>query len=144
VDTIWMKQISQYKMGQPCYRCGAADAPHVLWPRGFSEKIRVRACQECKYKLRKEHDRKSALKRRYGITISQYRALMLKANGRCEACGERPSNIPLCVDHCHETGIIRGLLCGMCNLLAGHLEDVSYIDRVQGVRAYLINRLTKT
>lgn len=43
----------------------------------------------------------------------------------CGACGVSSEDLPraLCVDHDHETGLVRGLLCHHCNTLIGHAED---------------------
>lgn len=70
-------------------------------------------------------NRKSRLKYYYGITIDDFDALVLKQNGCCAICGEHQSNLKtvLYVDHDHETGEIRGLLCRNCNLGIGYLMD---------------------
>lgn len=52
--------------------------------------------------------------RKYGLTPEEYQSLCDKQNGRCAICGGRESR-RLAVDHCHETGEIRGLLCSGCN-----------------------------
>lgn len=77
----------------------------------------------------KKKGRVGACFRKYGITIEQWNALYVNQDGKCGAC-----RIPLqrhsfdgiapwagegrspCVDHCHETGAIRGMLCHWCNL----------------------------
>lgn len=66
------------------------------------------------------------LKRRYGISISTYDEMCAAQNNACAICNstERKSNNGfLCVDHCHKTGRIRGLLCYRCNRALGHLGD---------------------
>ena len=64
------------------------------------------------------------LKYRYGITLSDYDALLESQGGVCAICGgaER-SGRPLYVDHCHATGKVRGLLCNLCNKGLGHFRD---------------------
>jgi hypothetical protein len=62
-------------------------------------------------------------KKRYGITAEQYKELLDKQHGACGICGGVPENHTLCVDHCHRTGRIRGLLCRPCNTAIGLLED---------------------
>lgn len=66
-------------------------------------------------KLNPDKDRKYNLKRRYGLTLDQYHKLLDDQNGVCAIC-LRSENRYLAVDHCHETGEIRGLLCTHCNL----------------------------
>lgn len=71
---------------------------------------------------------------RYGISHDQYLALVAERDGCCEICGEAAE---LHVDHCHETGRVRGLLCGHCNRGIGSLRDdtarlrraIAYLER---------------
>jgi hypothetical protein len=83
-------------------------------------------------------DRRSHLKRKYGITLEQYDDLLERQGGVCGICGAEPHpTISLHVDHDHETGALRGLLCFRCNQAIGSLqEDASlllaaadYLDR---------------
>ncbi len=61
----------------------------------------------------------------YGITAEEFNALISKQDGRCAVCQrERPSKgRDFCVDHDHETGIIRGILCIQCNAALGLLSE---------------------
>lgn len=71
-------------------------------------------------------ERRESLKRLYAITPEQYDALYAAQSGLCAICHE-PESIEvkkrnpwtLAVDHDHETGAIRGLLCNRCNYLEG-------------------------
>jgi Recombination endonuclease VII len=65
--------------------------------------------------------RKAHLKR-YGISPAEYDALLAKQNGACAIC-RRHVKGRLCVDHCHVTGMVRGLLCKECNGALGYLKD---------------------
>jgi Recombination endonuclease VII len=60
--------------------------------------------------------------RRYGISAAEYDALLEKQGGACAICRKR-SKRRLCVDHCHLTGTVRGLLCAACNLALGTLKE---------------------
>jgi hypothetical protein len=63
------------------------------------------------------------LERRYGISREDYAALLARQGGVCAICA-KPSKKTLCVDHCHSTGKIRGLLCRKCNFGLGcYAED---------------------
>ena len=53
--------------------------------------------------------------------------------GHCELCGKRDG---LCVDHCHTTGVVRGVLCGSCNLRLGWIEGLS-VNFVEAAAKYL-------
>jgi Recombination endonuclease VII len=58
--------------------------------------------------------------RQYGITLSEYDAFFIKHNGLCHICKDRDAT---CIDHCHATGAVRGLLCYACNSALGHFRD---------------------
>jgi hypothetical protein len=53
----------------------------------------------------------SHLKRTYGLEYDEYERLLAFQGGRCYACGQVPRVRRLAVDHDHETGQVRGLLC---------------------------------
>ena len=71
---------------------------------------------------------------RYGITREQWSAMLVEQSGRCYIC-EDPMDEPN-VDHCHETGEVRKLLCRRCNLAAGWMRDCP--DTVMALHQYLI------
>lgn len=80
-------------------------------------------CKKC----HRVHSRKHSLKREYGLTIEQYDLMNKEQSGLCKICNQPGhANIrqkyPLYVDHNHQTGIVRGLLCSRCNTLIGYLE----------------------
>lgn len=70
------------------------------------------------------------------LTNQEYRRMLASQGGACAICGVRPRRRRLAIDHDHETGAIRGLLCGNCNLGIGHFADdpgllqkaASYLD----------------
>ena len=59
----------------------------------------------------------------FGITAGQYGALFAAQGGVCAICGRPPVGKRLAVDHNHETGAVRGLLCSNCNRALGLLQD---------------------
>ena len=68
----------------------------------------------------------------YGITGEQYQALYEAQGGRCFICRRATgANKRLAVDHDHETGVVRGLLCRSCNRdVLGHArDDVEFFHR---------------
>src|SRR5438094_9480440 len=71
------------------------------------------------YKTRPERkiaDRAGHLKRKFGISLEQYEEMLAKQGGVCAICGAPPpEGTSLHVDHDHETGEVRGLLCFPCN-----------------------------
>ena len=71
-----------------------------------------------------EYNRKYFLKQTYGLTLEQYDEMFEEQNGVCAICGGvNPDGRRLFVDHNHETGQIRGLLCVTCNARIGILEN---------------------
>lgn len=74
---------------------------------------------------------KSMNTRRYGMTPVEYDALFVKQDGVCALCGqEDKGNRHLAIDHCHETGKIRALLCGSCNGGLGLFsDDVAMLEK---------------
>jgi hypothetical protein len=62
------------------------------------------------------------LARFYGISREQYEGLVAKQGGVCDIC-RKPPQEPLCVDHSHATGRVRGLLCRKCNTGLGSYDD---------------------
>lgn len=75
--------------------------------------------------------------KQYGLTESDYQALLESQDGVCAICGIAPTSKCLAVDHDHSTGTVRGLLCGNCNRGIGYLGDnlavilsaARYLDR---------------
>ena len=62
----------------------------------------------------------------FGITPEQYRAMLERQCGRCAICGiNKPDKVRqrFHTDHCHETGVVRGLLCANCNTGLGKFAD---------------------
>lgn len=59
--------------------------------------------------------------RRYDLTLDQIDAMPKRQEGRCVVCGGLPEK--LVVDHDHDTGRVRALLCGTCNVRIGMLKD---------------------
>ena len=83
--------------------------------------------------------RKSKLAK-YGITPEDYDRMLEEQGGGCAICGKTPEEEGknLGVDHCHSTGIVRGLLCRGCNQGLGHYRDrADWLDKAS---AYLRER----
>lgn len=97
------------------------------------------ACYQRKHKKRPtpEKARARRIKHRYGITLEQYDAMVEQRGNRCDVCGDPPSaantrahwNGKLCIDHCHDTGRVRGLLCNDCNLAVGYGKTSAILER---------------
>ena len=85
---------------------------------------------------KKQSDRRSYLKRTYGITLEEYDEMLAEQGGRCAICRREPRpDISLHVDHAHATGALRGLLCFPCNVTVGLIREDR--DRLRAVASYL-------
>lgn len=68
--------------------------------------------------------RRGALKTLYRLSLADWFALMEQQGGICPICEtDDPGGRNWHTDHDHETGEIRGILCGRCNLMLGHARD---------------------
>lgn len=112
--------------------------------------------QECK-ECRKKYDsvkayylanRKKIKQRRilatYGLTWDEYTDMLNATGGICPICNvpfavefeRRVNGRSACVDHDHETGKVRGIICGRCNMAIGQLNSIA---RLQSAEAYFHN-----
>jgi hypothetical protein len=111
---FWPDNRRQSGLMARCKSCKASDARIYRQSRPNLEKERY---QRDKIGIRERH-----LKRKYGVTLAVYDAMFRDQNGCCAICGKSQSKA-LDVDHCHETGEVRGLLCTNCNRMLGHAHD---------------------
>jgi len=98
------------------YRCKLCDSnARKKWHKDHPERAR-------------QSSRNRNLKSRFGITREDYNNLLKDQNYKCAICGTddpKTTGTPgtWCVDHCHITGRIRGLLCARCNGALGLFSD---------------------
>lgn len=71
----------------------------------------------------KERQRIGALKRKFGISASDYDNFVRIQDGKCPICNQKLESDVMVVDHCHRTGIVRGVLHRKCNSALGFLDD---------------------
>ena len=91
-------------------------------------------------------DRRRNNIRRYGITLEDYNTLLEQQNGVCAIC-KNPETLTvkgkivnLSVDHCHDTGVVRGLLCRSCNVGLGNFRDD--VNLLETAISYLTGAIT--
>lgn len=101
-------------VARPCAYCG-----EMFMPKHHDAEVCSRSCTNLL----------SPLKRR-GITPAEYRAMLDAQGHRCAICRcEEPPKSSVRrrdawhIDHDHETGKVRGVLCPACNLMLGHARD---------------------
>ena len=107
-------------MTRPCIKCGHPSRPAYKKKNG-KEQI-YNTCGVC-----------HRLGYKYGIDRNQYDAMYEERDGKCDVCSKAEET--LCVDHCHSTNKIRGLLCFDCNTGIGKLGD--NLDGLSRAVAYL-------
>jgi hypothetical protein len=142
-----------------CTSCGETKPLDAFSPHPRCEEGRFPTCKACRaargradYALNREailealrnrranrrdelvdYERKRSLRRKYGMSPEEYEARVAVQSGCCAICGTAVDR--LSVDHCHETGGLRGLLCKMCNVGLGLFRDNP--DRLRNAAAYL-------
>ncbi len=91
---------------------------------------------------RKVYARKRDFKKKYGITPEDYTKMIIEQDNKCKICGKEEvdknahGNLrTLSVDHCHDSGQVRGLLCNKCNRALGYFKDS--IDTLKEAIKYL-------
>lgn len=134
-----------------CSRCKEIKPRSEYWKRadrpiGITGKCKAcyrethresKARKPATYKL---YARRSHLRKQYKITIAEYNRLFHSQGGKCFGCEKYQHELKraLDVDHCHETKVIRGLLCSNCNRAIGFAKHsqtilkrlVAYLDRL--------------
>lgn len=93
------------------------------------------------YKANPDARRNIQYKSKFGLTIDDVRLMLANQGGLCanRGCGQEikiggKRKEMACVDHCHATGKVRGMLCLVCNTSLGHLENK---NRMLGLTEYL-------
>ncbi|MFF0743586.1 endonuclease VII domain-containing protein [Streptomyces sp. NPDC004111] len=111
-----------------CRSCGEIK-PQSEWHRNSSASDGLSTrCKAC----RAVQGRAGHLKRKYGITEAERDDMVASQAGVCTICLKAPA---VHVDHCHETGRVRGVLCFNCNAALGLLGDDP--DALRRAIAYL-------
>lgn len=91
-------------------------------------------------KLRSDEHFGKHLQKKFGLSLDTYKSMVAMQGGCCAICLEPPTHTEfgnkkktrLHVDHNHDTGVIRGLLCHGCNIALGMLKD----DPIRVLKAY--------
>lgn len=127
-----------------CYVC-TRILPDENFARNSTKPGEIRPeCRECDNKQRQDRKRREKerdpdawrdkyLRKTYSISLEEYNEMLQKQNGLCWICGESSD---LVVDHDHESGKVRGLLCNLCNTSLGGFKD--NIVSLEKAIAYLI------
>lgn len=105
------------------------EKPDEDFPRdrgATNRRGRFRYCRPCNT----IYCRRFAVKRRYGLDIEEYEALI---EAGCSICGRNDGKMAM--DHCHTSGRVRAMLCTQCNVALGMMEDSP--ERLRAAASYL-------
>lgn len=89
------------------------------------------------YNANKDKSRANSLWALYRLTLEEWEKISAYQEGLCPVCCRPSVNKRLSTDHCHSTGLIRGLLCWKCNYALGIIQDD--VQRLKNLIAYLEN-----
>lgn len=132
--TTWTEERKQamsalFSTTPKCPICGDSDIDNFY--KSSSGRRTNAYCITChKQRCKERYHSKSLVEHRaakakmYGLSPEQYLDMLEKQQGKCAICKLEPtSKRGLAVDHDHETGEVRGLLCGGCNTALGSFKD---------------------
>lgn len=120
LENFHKSRVSRGGKHHTCIRCHAKD--NREWYLKNREAILQRQ-REKRHSVNPDIKRDYRFRRIYKITLQNYYDMEMSQNGCCAICEEAPARDLLCVDHDHDTGKVRGLLCGRCNRVLGSMED---------------------
>jgi hypothetical protein len=111
---------------------------HRRWCSGCQSFVRLTDCGNGASRCRtctSITNHAGMVERTYGITAADYRALFVAQGGRCYICQRKTHTKRLAVDHDHETGEVRGLLCadserGCNHAILGNIKDLAMARRI--------------
>ena len=118
---------------------------HAKWYEENKEKRSAQIAAYVKNKpieWRQARGRKHHLKKRYNITQQEYETKLASQDYKCAICGKdvldhivKGKQVPLYIDHCHNAGHLRDLLCFNCNSGLGQFKD--NVENLQKAIDYL-------
>lgn len=125
-----------------CKKCGR-EIPKKEWLKEYRKRYKADGRLRAYRDKTREKLRIMMLRRNYGIGIEEYERMHKAQSGLCAICGEPEKTTDgrsgrqkwLAVDHHHDSGKVRGLLCGHCNSGIGHFRD--RIELLEKAIAYL-------
>src|SRR5206468_1858620 len=123
-----------YVAMKECRRCFKIKSSTEFYKRTASQDGLQPICKPCSIEVRREHYqtphgkklRSAANKRaKFNMTAGEYNELFDSQEGRCAICKRHQSEFSksFAIDHNHDTGKIRGLLCHQCNTALGMLRE---------------------
>lgn len=113
-----------------CSKCKENKALAAFAVRSTAKDGKRTQCKACDQKYRLENQdeiREYHYQNRYGISLEQYEEKLKEQDYSCAICGSKHTSNDrmkrLVVDHNHNTGQVRGLLCHACNVAIGAAKE---------------------
>jgi len=114
------KDPTQFRPSRPdCRACERAAAREYGASNRAKRNARLSRWRKMNPDKAAANDRRKHLRANYGLTEQDVEDMRIAQGGRCLLC---PTEGALVIDHCHQTGRVRGLLCTPCNNALGHVE----------------------
>ena len=115
-----IRRVTKDKALGACANRGCTNDSYKRYHRGWQKWIFSSECKTC-----------TSLKKNYGIHTGIRNQMMEEQENQCKICsstvefvqGKNLSTEHAVVDHDHETGAVRGILCGRCNTILGRAQD---------------------
>lgn len=139
-----------------CYRCRQKKSLSEFYKNKRNKDGKSAECKSCRSEINKSRkdynreynriwakrnpDRTKELRlnrklRAYNLNQDMFQNMLVQQNYQCAICMTEFTETTPCIDHCHETGVVRGLLCPQCNTALGMFRDD--LDILEQAIAYL-------
>lgn len=122
-----------------CRKCNLTKPLEFFNKKAASKDGYTLCCKTCKkedakarydknpnvYRERTKATQRVYTAKKFGLTLDDLSSLYIEQNSSCAICGisEKDHGKYLAIDHCHQTGRVRGLLCMACNTGLGNFKD---------------------
>lgn len=136
-DPVYREKTSRAICKTPkCPQCGETNIAKFYVDKNGHRS--VKHCRDChkkqcmeRWHAKPEIDRQASRAYKYGITPEDFKNMHESQQGKCAICSTKPkTKRGLHVDHDHDTGKVRGLLCHGCNVALGSFkEDVTLLNK---------------
>ena len=133
-----------------CNKCNETKLATEFYKDSGISDGRATICKKCKNKTAIRWRKKNRIKynaqmreyhakhyprlrlQRYKLSPEEHQKMLIEQNYCCKICSKKPqTKRPLVVDHCHKTGIVRGLLCYNCNRIITLLDDPNLLAKAE-------------
>lgn len=109
-----------------CAKCNTLKSISEFWKHKYTKDKIHYWCKSCAKRSAPDQAkavRKHKLKKLYKISLEDFEMMYASQLGKCLICENYVSKDKICIDHDHESGKTRGLLCRKCNIGLGMFND---------------------